>query len=76
MILMVLFIGPFWIYQRLQQLSTSTFRSVRKGMLIKSFLTCLFIKDGCEYGGCTDDYLWENMTLDVYSDVMFFFSNY
>lgn len=49
------------------------FQECTKRNAHKELLNCLFIKDGCEYGGCTDDYLWENMTLDVYSDVMFFF---
>jgi hypothetical protein len=49
------------------------FQECTKRNAYKELLNCLFIKDGCNYGECTDDFLWENMTLDVYSDVMFFF---
>ena len=49
------------------------FQECTKRNAYKELLNCLFIKDGCEYGDCIDDYLWENLTLDVYSDVMFFF---
>ena len=49
------------------------FQECTKRNAYKELLNCLFIKDGCNYGECTDDYLWENLTLDVYSDVLFFF---
>lgn len=40
----------------------------------KMLLNCLFIKDGETYGESDNsDFLWENLTLDVYSDVLFFF---
>jgi hypothetical protein len=50
------------------------FQECTKRNAYKELLNCLFIKDGCNYGECNDDFLWENLTLDVYSDVMFFFS--
>ena len=40
----------------------------------KLLLNVLFIEDGKEYGEADNsDLLWENLTLDAYSDVMFFF---
>lgn len=49
------------------------FQECTKRNAYKELLNCLFIKDGCNYGECADDFLWENLTLDVYSDVLFFF---
>ena len=49
------------------------FQECTKRNAYKELLNCLFIKDGCNYGEGADDYLWENLTLDVYSDVLFFF---
>ena len=40
----------------------------------KLLLNVLFIKDGEDYGQSDySDFLWENLTLPDYSDVMFFF---
>lgn len=40
----------------------------------KLLLNVLFIEDGQEYGETDNsDLLWENLTLDAYSDVMYFF---
>jgi len=40
----------------------------------KLLLNVLFIEDGKEYGEVDNsDLLWENLTLDAYSDVLFFF---
>lgn len=40
----------------------------------KSLLNVLFIKKDEEYGQSDNaDFLWENLTLDAYSDVQFFF---
>ena len=40
----------------------------------KHMLNCLFIKEGESYGESDNSkFLWENLTLDVYSDVLFFF---
>jgi hypothetical protein len=40
----------------------------------KLLLNVLFIEDGKEYGEVDNsDLLWENLTLDAYSDVMYFF---
>lgn len=49
------------------------FKECCKRNAYKELLNVLFIKDGCEYGESSDDHLWNNMTLDIYSDVMFFF---
>lgn len=67
------------IYRPILDLSKVTtaqyidFQECTKRNAYKELLNCLFIKDGCEYGDCIDDFLWENMTMDVYSDVLFFF---
>lgn len=40
----------------------------------KLLLNVLFIEDGKEYGEANNaDLLWENLTLDAYSDVLYFF---
>ena len=40
----------------------------------KLMLNVLFIEDGKEYGEADNsDFLWENLTLDAYSDVLYFF---
>lgn len=40
----------------------------------KLLLNVLFIEDGKEYGEADNaDLLWENLTLDAYSDVLYFF---
>lgn len=40
----------------------------------KLMLNVLFIEDGKEYGEADNsDLLWENLTLDAYSDVLYFF---
>lgn len=42
----------------------------------KNILNCFFIKDGENYGDSDySDLLWNNLTVDIYSDVMFFFIN-
>lgn len=50
------------------------FQTFLKAQDYKHILNCLFIKEGEEYGqNDYSDFLWENMTLDNYSDVLFFF---
>lgn len=42
----------------------------------KNILNCFFIKDGETYGDSDyADLLWNHLTVDIYSDVMFFFIN-
>lgn len=42
----------------------------------KNILNCFFVKDGENYGDSDySDLLWNHLTVDVYSDVMFFFIN-
>lgn len=50
------------------------FQTLLQAKDYKRLLNCLFIKDGETYGESDNsDFLWENLTLDVYSDVLFFF---
>jgi len=61
----------------LQKVTTAQyidFQELLKRQDWKNILDCIFIKDGEQYGESKNaDFLWENLTMNVYSDVMFFF---
>lgn len=52
------------------------FQELIKRSDYKGLLNCLFISDNKKYGEeDISNYLWEHLTVDIYSDVLFFFLN-
>lgn len=52
------------------------FQTLIKTKDVKRLLAVLFVPDGTNYGDTDEsDFLYDNLTIDVYTDVMFFFAN-